>query len=45
MYTKLQFPEFFGAPTHADNTEFSNFLLQLKNQRLGAKLCVSFLLL
>ena len=32
------------APTHADNIEFSNFLLQLKNQRLGVKLCVAFLL-
>ena len=25
------------APTHADNIEFSNFLLQLKNQRSGSK--------
>ena len=41
MYTKIQFPEFFGAPTHADNTEFSNFLLQLKNQRTRSKtVCV-----
>ena len=35
---------FWGAPTHADIIEFSNFLLQLKNKRLGAKLCVAFLL-
>ena len=37
MYTKLQFPEFFGSSNHADNTEFSNFLLQLKNQRTRSK--------
>ena len=36
---------FWGAPTHADIINFSNFLLQLKNQRgLGAKLCMAFLL-
>ena len=28
---------FWGAPTHADITEFSNFLLQLKNERSGNK--------
>ena len=26
-----------GAPTHADITEFSNFLLQYKNQRFDSK--------
>ena len=33
---------FWGAATHADIIEFSNFLFQLKNQCLGAKLCVAF---
>ena len=28
---------FWGAPTHADIIEFSNFLLQLKNERSGNK--------
>ena len=28
---------FWGAPTHADIIEFSNFLLQLKIQRPGSK--------
>ena len=35
---------FWGAPTHGDITEFSKFLLQLKNQRSGGKLCVAFAL-
>ena len=30
---------FWGAPTHADVTEFENALLQLKNQRSGKSLC------
>ena len=34
----------WGAPTHTDVTEFSNFLLQLKNQRSGSKPGVTFLL-
>ena len=34
---------FWEAPTHTD-IEFSNFLLQLNNQRSGSKLCVAFLL-
>ena len=28
---------FLGAPTHSEIIEFSNFLLQLKNQRLGGQ--------
>ena len=34
--------QFWGAPTHADITEFSNFLLQLKNQRSGSKTVCGF---
>ena len=33
---------FWGAPTHAGVTEFSNFLLQLKNQRSGSKSVCGF---
>ena len=33
---RLQF-SFLGAPTHSDIIEFSNFLLQIKNQRSGSK--------
>ena len=33
---------FWGAPTHADIIEFSNFLLQLKNQRSGSKTVCGF---
>ena len=29
--------QFLGASTHADVIEFSNFLLQFKNQRSGSK--------
>ena len=29
--------QFWGAPTLEDITEFSNFLLRLKNQRSGSK--------
>ena len=36
--------QFLGATTHADINEFSNFLLELKNHSLVAKLCESFLL-
>ena len=32
-FTKLRFSELKRAPTHTDIIEFSNFLLQLKNQR------------
>ena len=28
---------FWGAATHADNIEFLNFLMKLKNQRSGSK--------
>ena len=28
---------FWGAPTHADIIEFSNFFSQLKNERSGSK--------
>ena len=31
-----------GALTHADIIEFSNFLLQLKNQRFGSKTVCGF---
>ena len=34
--------QFWGALTHANITEFSNFLLQLKNQRSGSKTVCSF---
>ena len=33
---------FWGAPTHADIIEYSNFLLQLNNQRLGGKALSDF---
>ena len=33
---------FWGAPTHGDITEFSNFLLQLKNQRSANKAMCDF---
>ena len=33
---------FWGAPTHADIIEFSNLLLQLKNQRSGSKTMCGF---
>ena len=33
---------FWGAPTHADIIEFSNFLLQLKNQKPGSKILCGF---
>ena len=33
---------FWGFPTHADFTEFSNFFLQLKNQRSGNKTVCGF---
>ena len=33
----LSTSHFWGAPTHADIIEFSNFLLQLNNQRSGSK--------
>ena len=33
---------FWGAPTHADIIEFSNFLLQLKNQKSGSKTVCGF---
>ena len=29
--------QFLGSPTHADITEFPNFLLQIKIQRSGSK--------
>ena len=55
-YLKLRFSKFkkvprqvnfWEAPTHAGIIEFSNFLLQLKNQRSGSKtLCgVSIILI
>ena len=34
--------QIWGAPTHADVIEFSNFLLQLKNQRSGSKTVCGF---
>ena len=34
--------QFWGAPTHADIIEFSNFLLLLKNQRSGSKIVCRF---
>ena len=34
--------QFWGAPTHEDIIEFSNFLLQLKNQRSGSKTVCGF---
>ena len=37
--------QFWRALSHADVIEFSNFLLHLKNQRSGGKLCVALLLL
>ena len=33
---------FWGAPTHTDIIEFSNFLLQLKNQRSGSRTVCGF---
>ena len=33
---------FWGAPTNADIIEFSDFLLQLKNQRSGSKTVCGF---
>ena len=36
-FTKLRFSELKRAPTHTDIIEFSNFLLQLKNQRSVTK--------
>ena len=39
----LQF-SFWRAPTQAGIIEFWNFLLQLKNQTTGRKLCVAFLI-
>ena len=37
--------QFLGTPTHTDITEFSKFLLQLKNQRSGIKTVCSFSLI
>ena len=37
--------QFWGAPTHADITEFQTFFCNLKIRGLGAKLCVASLLL
>ena len=34
--------QFWGAPTHTDIIEFSNFLLQLKNERSGSKSVCGF---
>ena len=34
--------QFWAAPTHADIIEFSNFLLQLKNQKSGSKTVCGF---
>ena len=34
--------QFWGAPTHTDIIEFSNFLLQLKNQRSESKTVSGF---
>ena len=35
--------QYWKALTHADTTEFSNFLLQLKSQKFGSKtVCDSF---
>ena len=52
MYSKLLFAKFKkgsspgsifgGAPTPLDIIEFSNFLLQLKNQRSGSKTVCGF---
>ena len=36
---------FWGASTHADIIKFSNFLLQLRNQRSGSKTVCGFFLL
>ena len=42
-YSKLRFQDIFWvAPTHADITEFSNFLFQLKNWRSGSKTLYGF---
>ena len=35
-------PQFWGAPAHGDIIEFSNFFLQLKNQRFWGKTVGSF---
>ena len=37
--------QFLGAPTHADIIKFSNFLLQLKNQRSESKTVCGFSIL
>ena len=37
--------EFWGAPTHADIIDFKTSCCNLKIRRLGAKLCLAFLLL
>ena len=51
MYSILQFSKlkssspgqfFGGAPSHADIIKFSNFLLQLINQRSGSKIVCGF---
>ena len=36
--------QFWGAPSHADITEFKTSCCNLKIKPLGAKLCVAFLL-
>ena len=41
LKNRFQF-SFLGAPTHADITEFSKFLLQLKNQISGSKTVCDF---
>ena len=38
----LSLGQFWGAPTHTDIIEFSNFLLQLKNQRSESKTVSGF---
>ena len=41
-FKKLSPGQYWGAPTHAHIIEFSNLLLQLKNQTSGSKTVSSF---
>ena len=37
--------QLWGAPSYKKVIEFSNFLLPLKNQRSGSKICVAFIII
>ena len=41
-FKNLSPDQFWGAPTHVDVIEFSNFLLQLKSQTSGSKAVCGF---